>query len=310
MNPVLYRRFFQWCHRQGLAEGTIRAYRSIVRRWEAYLEEVDATDLADVTSEVVAGFAAWLMKTPSRFGRRLSTSSRSQTLIWLRRLFFYLLETGQILVDPTRKLRLPRVARRLPRSVLTAEEMRRLLDIPDTRTAMGLRDRAMIELLYGTGLRFSEMADLAVGQVDIEDRVVWVRQGKGRRDRVVPLGRWAAHWLARHIKISADHRRRFRSERVFLTVRGLRVHDFMINQVLREYARAARITKHITVHALRHTCATVLIKGGADVRQIQKLLGHASLSTTAVYTHLDLEDLRRVQIKCHPRERLSRTRRP
>jgi integrase/recombinase XerD len=249
------------------------------------------------------------MTARSQYGRPFSTGSRQLAVCWLRTFFLYLAERGLVILDPTRLLRTPRRARRLPRHVLTPAEMDRLLALPDVRTALGLRDRALLEVLYGTGLRFSELADLAVGDVDLDERTLWVRHGKGKKDRVLPLGRWAAHWLSRHLERSAKDRGRSAGDRVFFTWRGNRLDNTELNRQLREDAHRAGIDKPLTLHLMRHTFATVLIKGGADVRYVQRLLGHADLSTTAVYTHLDLGDLRRVQERCHPRERVRRIRR-
>jgi site-specific recombinase XerD len=181
--------------------------------------------------------------------------------------------------------------------------MRQLLLAPDATTRSGLRDRTILEVLYGTGLRFSELADLTVTDVDLVEQVLWVRCGKGTKDRVLPLGRWATHWLGRYMTATDRLRRQRGTERVFLAPRAERLSDHMVNAWVKDLAAQAGLTKPVTAHTLRHTFATVLLKGGADVRKIQRLLGHELLTTTEVYTHLDLEDLRRVQENCHPREK-------
>ena len=252
---------------------------------------------------VIAGFQASLATSHSQRRRPYAVCSRGMMLSWVRKFFAYLVQSERLLMDPTVALRLPRMGRRLPRSTLTPKEMARLLGAPDTSTVLGLRDRALLEVLYGTGLRFSEVADLRLGDLELVERLLWVRKGKGDRDRVVPLGRWAVHWLRRYLKANEDRRRRLGTDRVFLTKKGNRLDNASLNRQLRAYARRAHIAKSLTVHALRHTFATVLIKAGADVRHIQLLLGHAVLTSTQLYTHLNVADLRKAQQRYHPRER-------
>jgi integrase/recombinase XerD len=229
--------------------------------------------------------------------------SRKIAVASVRRIFESMLDRNLILVDPTIGMKPPKTARRLPQSLMSAVEMSRLLNAPDVTDPLGLRDRAILEVFYGTGLRFSELANLTVTEVDLEERILWVRQGKGGKDRVLPLGRWARHWLGRHLKASENERRRHGSDRVFLTSRGNRLDNRFFNERLRAYGRQVGITKHITAHAIRHTFATLLLRGGADVRKIQRLLGHKTLTATEIYTHLTIEDLRKVQETCHPREK-------
>lgn len=298
-------RFIAWARRQDRAESTLKAYRCWWRRFEAFLEEREV-EPRDVTRSMVTDFLATLTTLESHRGRPYSASTRVLVVAWLRLFYRFMLEEGLIVVDPTRGLPRSRQGRILPRAVLTPQEMRRLLAVPDVTDVWGLRDRAILELLYGSGIRFAEMAHLGVGDVDLVERVLWVRQGKGRRDRVLPLGRWATHWLARYLKDSDKLRRDQGTDRVFLTPRGERISNWVLNLMLRRHAAKAGITKKITAHALRHTFATQLIQGGADVRKIQRLLGHVQLSTTQVYTHLDLADLRKVQDECHPREKRRR----
>jgi len=295
--------FFAWARRQGYRARTLKNFVTHARVFEEFLEERGVDHPCDGTRELIADFQAYLMTFVCRRHRPYSTSARGQILSWLKKLYGFFIDDGRILTDPTRGLRLPRVGRRLPRSVLTAAEMRRLLVAPDTTTPAGLRDRAILELLYGTGLRFSELADLTVGDLDLVEKILWVRHGKGDKDRVLPLGRWAAYWLARHLDVSAVERRRRRSERVFLAPRAERLSSEIVCLWLQAHAAQAGLTKPITTHTLRHTFATVLVKGGADIRKVQKLLGHNQLTSTQIYTHLDLTDLRRVQQQCHPREK-------
>lgn len=301
--------FLAWLRRQGLGDHSIKNYRTTLALFARFLKERGIDDVRDVERGTLTAFPAWVMSLTSRRGRPYSTSTRACITSGIRKLFGYLIQEGQLLIDPAVVLKTVRRHRKLPRTILTALEMRRLLAQPDVTTPWGLRDRALLELAYGAGLRFSELADLTIGDLDLAEWVVWVRHGKGERDRVLPLGRWATHWLRRYLAASDRERRRQGTERVFLTPRGNRLCNDVINQQLRLYVRQAGITSPVTLHTIRHTFATLLLKGGADVRKIQRLLGHALLTTTQIYTHLDLDDLRRVQDRYHPRERLQRAHR-
>lgn len=298
--------FLAALRRQGLDPHSIKNYKTTLDLFARFLDERGIQEIRDVDRETLSAYPAWVMRLTSRRGRPYSTKTRAQISTTVRRLFRYLVEDGQILIDPSVIVKPVRTHRTLPRAILTAQQMRQILAQPDLTTPWGLRDRALLELAYGVGLRFSELVDLTVGDVDLDERVVWVRRGKGDKDRVLPLGRWATHWLRRYLKASASLRRRQGTERVFLTARGNRLCNDVINKQVAIYARAAGIPQHVTLHTIRHTFATLLLKGGADVRKIQRLLGHARLTTTQLYTHLDLEDLRRVQDRYHPRERVPR----
>lgn len=302
-SPHWFSGFAAWARRQTLADHTLKNYRTWAGVFERFLDGRGIEDLRDVDRAALSAFPGHLMQVPSRRGRPYTAATRALVVAWARKLFGYLVETGQILVDPSAVLKAIKVPRKLPRALLSANQMDRLLAAPDVRTTWGLRDRALLELLYGTGIRYAELAHLAVGDLDLKEKVVWIRQGKGRRDRLLPLGRWATYWLNRYLSESEALRRRQRTDRVFLTPRGNRLDNWVTNERLRGYARQAGITQSISLHTVRHSFATLLLKGGADVRKIQRLLGHEKLTSTQLYTHLDMGDLRRVQERYHPRER-------
>jgi site-specific recombinase XerD len=187
---------------------------------------------------------------------------------------------------------------------LTRQEARQLVEAPDTSTPLGLRDRAILETFYGTGIRAGELARLKCTDVDTEDRVLRVVLGKGAKDRNVPLTRAAAEaieaWLAEGRPRTPGATR---SAWLFLACRGGRLYASLLNDVVQEQAKRAGIERHVTCHSLRHSVATHLLKGGADIRHIQALLGHASLQSTERYTHVEISDLSKVLKRAHPRGR-------
>lgn len=248
-------------------------------------------------------FARRLVEAPSARGRPLSLASRAVYVAALKGFFAFLERRGLILRNPALVLDLPRV-RRLPRAVLSERLAAALMDAPDATTILGQRDHAILELLYGTGIRAGECERLDLTDLDLEAGTLLVRDGKGKKDRVVPLTIRAASALALHLRESRpDLVRRASPPALFLARGGRRLQLQSIEKLVRVHARAPRIEQRVTPHALRHACATHLLRGGADVRHVQALLGHSSLSTTARYTRVEISDLRAVLERAHPREK-------
>jgi integrase/recombinase XerD len=186
--------------------------------------------------------------------------------------------------------------------VLTKKEVARLLGKPDSSTVFGMRDRAILELLYSSGIRVSELTGLALEDLDLRGGELRVL-GKGNKERLVPIGEVACDYLGVYLKASRPALAPPRERTLFVTARGKRFQATNLVAIVREYGRRAGIHKRVTPHALRHTCATHLLKGKADIRQIQRILGHASIATTQRYTKVEITDLKEVLRRCHPRER-------
>jgi site-specific recombinase XerD len=260
--------------------------RRVLPRLVSHLREEGIADARQASEEQLVRFAGTL--------RHLAPGSCMAYLGAVKRFYGFLEQ--ELLMNPASELPLPRVTT-LPRRVPTPADVVRLVEAPSD-TPLGRRDRAILELLYGTGIRRGECLRLDVADVALS--VLVVRDGKGRRDRRVPLLGRAASAL----RVYLDARRELASgpeESLFLTRDGHRLSKSALDLIVRRHARAAGVTA--SPHALRHACATHLLRGGADVRHVQELLGHASLQTTARYTRVDVEDLREVVSRCHPRAR-------
>jgi integrase/recombinase XerD len=232
-------------------------------------------------------------------GRGLAARSAARSLAALRGLFRYLLERGVITQDPTLELESPKLMRALPH-FLSADEVDALLAAPDVGKPLGIRDRAMLETLYATGVRVSELVSLTVGQLRLDPGFVRV-WGKGDKERIVPVGSQARAWLARyleHVRPTLDTRR---DEHVFLTVRGGGMTRQSFWHLVKCYGRKAGITASVSPYVLRHSFATHLLEHGADLRAVQAMLGHADISTTEIYTHITRERLRQLYDSKHPR---------
>jgi integrase/recombinase XerD len=288
---------------RGLSPNTLSAYRRDLRRYLAFCTKREIVDPEMVDESIVRSFLASI--SAATYGddeRAYATTSVARTLSAVRSFHRFLLREGATARDPASGVAQPRRPRQLPRP-LPVDDVLRLIETPDERTPAGLRDRAMLELLYGSGLRISELVGLDVDDVDIEEGSVRVL-GKGGKEREVPLGRYGRDavgaYLTRVRPVFASAGSR---AALFLNQRGGRITRQSCARLLAGYAEAAEIERHVTLHTLRHSFATHLLEGGADVRVVQELLGHASVATTQVYTLVTREHLREVYYTSHPRAR-------
>jgi site-specific recombinase XerD len=276
----------------------------LVQRAHFETSESALTDVCEVKEEDVVSFVSWLKAQRSRRGALLSPATVESWLDHVRGFFAFFLKRGIVLVDPTACVRLPR-EERLPRGILSEPQARRLMESPSPASSVGLRDRAILEVLYGSGLRVGECARLEITDVDLVNAAVFVRDGKGRKDRVVPLSACAVSALDAYLRAGRSALcGRLRESGLFVsTITGRRLTVCGIQQLVSAHARRAGIPTPLHPHSLRHTCATHLLRGGADVRHVQKILGHKNLRSTMLYTRVDTSDLRRMIEKSHPRER-------
>jgi integrase/recombinase XerD len=253
-----------------------------------------------VTEAHLAAYARTLTRWPTRRGDRLAPASRAIALSVARRFFAFLERRTVVLWNPARLLAIPKI-RSLPRGIVTVAQAHRLMGAPDSHDPIGQRDRAILEILYGTGLRLGEAVRLDLTDLDLRTSVVLVRTGKGRKDRVVPIGAAAATALDGYLTDTRPALANAGEPALFVNRSGRRLQAPGLR--VRVHEAGHRIGVPLTPHALRHAYATHLLRGGADLRHVQALLGHRCLTTTALYTRVAITDLRSVIQKCHPRER-------
>jgi integrase/recombinase XerD len=290
---------------RGLAQNTIEAYRRDLVRYRAYLRQQGIRDATRVDESVVSSFVASFSVTEYEEGRRYRASTIARALAAVRTFHAFLLREGEATDDPSEGVVRPKVPRTLPRP-LTVDEVTTLLAVPSDAQPAGLRDRAILEVLYGAGLRISELVGLDVDDVDLEEGSVKVL-GKGSKERVVPLGRFATRAVSSYLTRARPALARDRSgPALFLNQRGGRLTRQGADRILKLAAAGAGLKKRVTPHMLRHSFATHLLEGGADVRVVQELLGHASLATTQIYTLVTGERLREEYFAAHPRARFAR----
>jgi integrase/recombinase XerD len=266
----------------GLSKNTISSYRTDLLQLAAFLKGKDPAQAAE------ADLFAFLA---SRRGR---ASSQARMVSTLKRFYQYCLRERRVAIDPTLKLDPPKRAPRFPKT-LSESDVEALLAAPDTATDRGLRDRAMLETLYATGLRVSELVALKTFEVNLNAGVVRV-MGKGSKERLVPLGEEAVEWITKYVKA-----RKAASNTLFITARGGGMTRQAFWRLIGRYGRRAIPGRRLSPHVLRHAFATHLINHGADLRVVQMLLGHADISTTQIYTHVARERLKQLHAKHHPR---------
>ncbi len=277
-----------------LSPATVDAYRGDIGRYLRFLRSQGAVSEITATPKVVTAHLLSLRQ------QGLSPSSVARNFSAIRAFYRFLVSEGLLESDSTEHLHAPRLWKKLP-SVLHQWEVEKLFQQPDTSTAAGLRDRAMLELMYASGLRVSELLALKISNLLLEVHFIRVL-GKGLRERVVPVGREATKWVHQYLHevrprlACADS-----GEIIFLNKRGNRLSRMGFWKILKKYVEMAGLGKVISPHTLRHSFATHLLEGGADLRAVQEMLGHADISTTQIYTHVDREYLKEVHRTFHPR---------
>lgn len=292
---------------KGLAENTVAAYRRDLATWRRYCQ-VARVDPQAATADDLTDFLARLRAGKNPATRRLSPASIARLLVSIRGFYRFLAREGKVVTDPTAGLGVPKQPRSLPKAI-PLEDVERLLETPPD-DLLGRRDRALLEVLYGCGLRISELSSLDVDDIDLETATVLVRSGKGQKARRVPVGRAAvsavgSYLTATRSALAARARKPIRADRsaLFLNARGGRLSRQGCWKILKGHADAAGLSNDVSPHTLRHSFATHMLDGGADIRAVQELLGHASLATTQIYTLVSDTRLREVYVSSHPRAR-------
>jgi integrase/recombinase XerD len=279
----------------GLSRNTLESYRRDLNKFAMWLQQHRNASLLQATHADIQGFLAHLV-----VAQKARATSTSRAISSLKRLYQYLLRQGRISVDPTLQIATPKLPRSLPKT-LTEQDVELLLQAPAVDTPLGMRDRTMLEVLYASGLRVSELVGLSIAQVSLDMGVVRV-MGKGSKERLVPLGEEALDWIRRYL---AEGRPALLNNHVsnvmFVTARGVGMTRQMFWYLIKRHAKHGGLQKLLSPHTLRHAFATHLLNHGADLRVVQLLLGHADISTTQIYTHVARERLKQLHATHHPR---------
>jgi integrase/recombinase XerD len=301
---ILIERYRQQLEILNFSPRTVAVRLVHLKRFAEFLQQQNITEVTAITSGTLADHQRDLFYRPTTRGAIRSISYQNQAMSALRSFFHFLKIEGYVAQDVAEALPLARVPHTLPRQVLTPQEARKVIETPDTGCLLGYRDRTILETLYATGIRKAELMNLTVADVNLEEELLRVNGGKGAKDRVVPLTRLACSFLETYLKaIRPALLQRRASDRVFISQRGRPISKNALGELVEKYARQAKVSKHVTCHIWRHSCATHLVKNKANLRHVQELLGHRQLSTTERYLHLTITDLKEAHRKFHPRER-------
>jgi integrase/recombinase XerD len=284
---------------RGYSPTTISNYQSSLRVFGSYLDQTAIADIREVNSATMRDFQLWLQ---NRDHAGWTIMARLQAV---RRFFDHLEKTEVVLLNPCRGLESPKVAYRLPKTVLTVQEAQRMLDLPNASTPIGLRDKAILEMFYSCGVRLAEMTHLKLADVDSRNGLLRVNQGKGARDRVVPLGQGAGDCVRRYVE---QVRRCWcppERDQQALWLSSCPAHQPLTSQTIavmvRRYGKLAGIPRHVTPHLWRHTCAAHLVANGASIAYVQRILGHGSLRTTQIYVRTTITEIKATHALAHPR---------
>jgi len=306
--------FLQWMLEKNYSTNTVANREDYLRYFISWCDERGLTRPTEITRPILERYQRYLFLYRKKDGQPLSNRSQSTRIVPIRAWFKWLTKNNRLLYNPASDLDMPRMERRLPRHILSEQEAERVLNVPDTSTDLGVRDRAMLETLYSTGMRRMELIGLGVFDLDFERGTVMVRQGKGKRDRMIPIGERALAWI---LKYRDQVRPQFaladdgkggsdgghgngQGATLFLTQQGEAFTPNRLTQLVRDIINAAGIHKKGSCHLFRHTMATLMLENGADIRFIQAMLGHAELSTTQIYTQVSIVKLKEIHTLTHP----------
>ncbi len=300
--------FLAWMRERNYSERTVENREDYLRYFILWCDERGLTRPQEITRPILERYQRYLFLYRKKDGQPLSTRSQSTRIVPIRAWFKWLTRNNRILYNPAADLDLPRMEQRLPKHILTADEADRIMNVPDIRTAVGLRDRAMLETLYSTGIRRMELIGLNQFNIDTERGTLMVRQGKGKKDRMIPIGDRALAWIRKYRdEVRAEFALAQDDGTLFLTQQGESFTPNRLTQLVRDHIDAAQINKRGSCHLFRHTMATLMLENGADIRFIQAMLGHADLSTTQIYTQVSIVKLKEIHTLTHP-ARLERVR--
>ena len=285
---------------RGYAKESIIAYFRDIKQFRNYLDDNNITDIRDITRNIIFSYYEKVMS------QSVAVETKALKIRAIKRLFEHLLEDNKLLLNPTEGLMEPSRKNRPIGVVLTITEIKKLLSQPNLSLKIDIRDRVIMEVLYATGVRHNELLSLEVYDVDLKDGVIFIRKGKGNKDRVVPLGKRVIPLLKEYLEKVRPHyvRKNPRSRSLFLDRSGRKLSNMAIRAILKKYRKKAKITKLVSVHTFRRTCATHLLQQGADIRYVQKLLGHKSLNTTQQYTKVIPIDIKKTHKITHPNEKI------
>jgi integrase/recombinase XerD len=294
--------FLEWMRIKNYSDKTVVGRQVYLNYFIDWCAERGIMEPGEVTKPMIERYQRYLYHYRKKDGDPLSFRSQHGRLLPIRAWFKWLAKNNHVLYNPASEIELPKLESRLPKFVLSASEAERVISMPNVTEALGLRDRAILETFYSTGIRRMELIGLKLYSLDADRGTVMVRQGKGRKDRMIPIGERALGWIERYLRqvrprlLAGDTA----GDVVFLTHTGQPFTPNNITQLVRDYVNAADIGKRGSCHLFRHTMATLMLENGADIRFIQAMLGHVKLTTTEIYTRVSIQKLKEIHTATHP----------
>jgi integrase/recombinase XerD len=299
--------YLDWIATHNFSPDTVASRREYLGYFHTWCRERGLESPVEITRPILERYQRWLFHYRKANGQPLGFRTQSTRLAALKGFFQWLARHNHLLHNPASELVLPRIEHRLPKYVLTAAEAEQVLQQPDTSQAAGLRDRAIIETFYSTAMRRMELANLKVYDPDAERGTIMIRQGKGRKDRTIPIGEPALAWIAKYLADARAHLLTGSDDgTLFLNDMGVPYERRQLTALVRRYLIASEIGKIGGCHLFRHTVATLMLENGADIKVIQQLLGHVKITTTEIYTHVAINLLKQVYSATHPAAHLKR----
>jgi integrase/recombinase XerD len=292
--------YLGWLQSHGYAKTTVAGRAHHLADLVAFLAGRDVTEPVDVSFSALESYQRHLFHHRKADGQPLSFRTQAQRIIPVKAFFAWLASHRYIAFDPAIGLVLPKAEHRLPEATLSAEEIEAVLVGPDVTTALGIRDRAILEVLYSSAIRRAELIALKIWDVDCARGTLFVRQGKGGRDRHVPIGARALLWVARYAELVRPKLLARETDTLFLSASGEPLCADWLSRTARAYIEAGAPGKRGSCHLFRHSVATLMLEGGADIRYVAEMLGHAKLETTQIYTRVSIAKLRAVHAATHP----------
>lgn len=304
-------RYLAWLAATRYSGASIKSYGTDVKWFLRYLEAQGIERIADVTAQMLADYSICLRNQGNTFHKdsKISLSHVSHRLFAIKQFFGWLAEQMIILADPSADLDFPRRPITLPRTILTQQEAQRLVDAPDMKTPAGYCDKALLEVVYSTGIRSSELVRLKVSDFDPKNRTLYVKEGKWGKDRILPLPVISAGYMKEYIaRVRPKFTKTLKCENgiLFLTWTGSPLYPDGLTKIFKRTSKAAGIDKRVTCMVLRHSIASHLLENGMDIRYIQEFMGHENLRTTQIYSKVTLDGLRKRYNKAHPEEKRGR----
>ena len=301
MIKEVMQQYLKYLRTMGTPYYTVKGAKYGLKSLADFLESEKVYHIEDITRDVLEEYQEDIAFRLTAKGTLLTLSTQEKLIVIVRNFGRYLKEKDFLLYNPAEYLKPPRRSQKLPKAILSPDEMKKLVQTPDRHTRQGYRDRMILEILYDTGMRRSELANLKITDLDLKSGYVCIRSGKGDKDRVVPLSQRVCETVHNFIVfVRPDYIKAEDPGYLILNRSGNRMVPNGVYVVVRRIGESSKIKKHITTHTLRHTCATHMLKNGAPIRHIQEMLGHASLESTQVYTRVTINDLKEIHAKYHP----------